>query len=141
MANLRQFRSAISGVPIIVGVMILLSSFGDIRQSYRASDWAVTDGRFLSEQLENGLSQSRRKSRNGTILSYLYEVNGVTYVNSKVGFGISKVNEKIWSGTLVNVYFDENNPSDAVLVVGIGLEHIVSLGSGAGFIFIGIVLW
>jgi hypothetical protein len=98
-------------------VLIAVSYFG----AAKVRDWQPASGRILSSTVVR-----RRSSRGGSTsypaIVYEYNVGGMNYQGQKItpglrwgGSGSGKVVARYPAGSAVTVYYDPNNPADAVL--------------------------
>lgn len=107
----------LASVPII----ILVLRFEDIRGSYFLStiDFCLTNGEIIESKIIHGHKPNYRFK-----ILYKYEVDGVNYTNSRVGFGfkgsnskanITEILNKYPVGASVQVHFDTRRPKFSVL--------------------------
>lgn len=114
-------------VGIIVFVLIILNAiflaviFFMRRKMAAVSQWPSTMGTVNSSYLERR-SSSEGGSTNYPVVQYSYQVGGQAYQNSKRapgpeigGTGAGKVVERYPVGAQVMVFYNPQNPSDAVL--------------------------
>lgn len=114
-------------VGIIVFVLFILNAiflaviFFMRRKMAAVSQWPSTMGTVNSSYLERR-SSSEGGSTNYPVVQYSYQVGGQTYQNSKLapgpeigGTGAGKVVERYPAGAQVMVFYNPQNPSDAVL--------------------------
>lgn len=91
------------------------------RKMNAVQNWSSTMGTVLDSALD-----WRRGSKGGSVaypfVQYSYQVNGQMYQGQKIapgmevgGTGAGKVVERYPAGAQVMVFYDPNNPSDAVL--------------------------
>lgn len=91
------------------------------RKMAAVQGWSSTMGSVLASYLERRRS-GNRGSANYPVVQYSYKVGGQMYQGSKIapgmevgGTGAGRVVEKYPEGAQVMVFYDPNNPSDAVL--------------------------
>jgi hypothetical protein len=100
---------------IFIGILFFMR-----RRMATVSQWPSTMGTVLNSYLE------RRRSNNGStnypVVQYSYQVGGRTYQSSKLapgpevgGTGAGRVVARYPAGAQVMVFYDPQNPSDAVL--------------------------
>ena len=112
---------------IIVFVLIILNAvflgviFFMRRRMATVSQWPSTMGTVNSSYLERR-SSSEGGSTNYPVVQYAYQVGGQSYQNSKLapgpevgGTGAGKVVARYPIGAQVMVFYNPENPSDAVL--------------------------
>jgi hypothetical protein len=104
-----------------IPILILIFRFEDVRGSYFITtiDFSTVNGKIVESKITHGHRPNYRFN-----ISYNYEVNGIKYTNSRVGFGFKGSNDKssvteILSrypvGKKVQVYFDSQQPNFSVL--------------------------
>jgi hypothetical protein len=130
-------------------VLIVISYFG----AAKVRDWQPASGRILSSTVVR-----RRSSRGGTssypAIVYEYSVGGMNYQGQKITSGLSwggsgsgKIVARYPAGSAVTVYYDPNNPADAVLERSVNtivtwlaviliLTNACMCGFGAAIIFV-----
>jgi hypothetical protein len=114
-------------IGIIVFVLIILNAiflgviFFMRRKMAAVSQWPSTMGTVNSSYLERR-SSSESGSTNYPVVQYAYQVGGQAYQNSKLapgpevgGTGAGKVVARYPVGAQVMVFYNPQNPSDAVL--------------------------
>lgn len=123
-----SFTIIVTVAPFLIIALIFLGIILRSRRKVGGSGgWMMTSGRILVSQLE------RRRSRSGgsmhtslyPLVVYEYVVNGQRYQSQRVHFGmpfgssfasmVQGVVDKYPVGSLVEVYYDPENPSEAVL--------------------------
>lgn len=108
----------------LVDAILLGIIFATRRGVAKAANWSSTMGTVTFSTVER-----RRSSRNSTasypVVHYTYQVMGQTLQGRKImpgpesgGSWAHKVVERYPAGAQVMVYYDPNNPSDAVLERG-----------------------
>ncbi|KAB2850267.1 MAG: DUF3592 domain-containing protein [Hyphomicrobiaceae bacterium] len=112
-------------------LFILMMARALRQQSLEAKDWKATPGQILSagfdtfEKLTTVDNVSHRVTTNQPHIVFGYEVDGVAYQGNRVAFGgnTQSTSKRLVGGSLkrykvgdkVTVYFDPENPSEAVL--------------------------
>lgn len=100
------------------GVLIFWTAYGIETQLNRAKNWSSTTGVVIRSELKSSNSDKGRRYR--AEVEYRYKVNGETYVSDCVSPGRSapspegRVNA-YREGKRIKVYYDPENPMDAVL--------------------------
>jgi len=121
--NLIVAGSMCFSVLLIDGILLGIIFFTR-RKVEQASNWPSTMGMVLMSTLE-----ARHDSEGGytyyPVVQYEYRVMGQPYQGNRImpgpsvgGSGANKVVARYPAGTQVTVYYDPNNPSDAVLERG-----------------------
>lgn len=107
-------------VLVILNVIFLAIIFATRRKMIAVQSWASTMGTVLTSYLERRSSSDG--STNYPIVQYSYQVGGQMYQGAKIapgmevgGTGAGKVVNRYPQGAQVMVFYDPNNPSDAVL--------------------------
>ena len=107
-------------VPIILTILIFLGR----RRVEASANWKMTFGKIV----ESGTRTVKKRRKGGTYVPnviYEYEVGGQDYRNNRVHFGfnpptsvlswVEEVAAPYPVGKRVNVYYDPQNPANAVL--------------------------
>src|SRR5215207_470284 len=112
----------ISFVLIILNVVFLAIIFFMRRRMATVSQWPSTMGTVNASYLERRHSSSDSGSTNYPVVQYSYQVGGQPYQGMKIapgpevgGTGAGKVVERYPAGAQVMVFYNPQNPSDAVL--------------------------
>lgn len=121
MSNESMMTVGILGcVFVILNVVFLAIIFFTQRKMNAVQSWASTMGTVMASYLERRSSSDG--STNYPVVQYSYQVGGQTYQGAKIapgmdvgGTGAGRVVEKYPQGAQVMVFYDPNNPSDAVL--------------------------
>jgi len=92
------------------------------RKMNAVKNWSTTMGTVSSSYLERRRSSNNRGSTNYPVVHYSYQVGGQAYQGTRIapgmevgGTGAGKVVERYPIGAQVMVFYDPQNPSDAVL--------------------------
>jgi Protein of unknown function (DUF3592) len=131
------------GLVTLAGLGLLLTAAFDLRKAYRAKTWPTTQGKILSSGLAE-VSDSDGTTYKVAIL-YEYSVNGVSHRSdvwrlragsSSFTKAATKAVERYPLGATVNVYFNPEDPADAMLEPGrvswsLLLGGVVFAGMGA----------
>jgi hypothetical protein len=113
----------------IIGCTVLLMNaifLGIIVSTQRKMNavkgWSSTMGTVMASYLERRRSSNNRGSTNYPVVQYSYQVGGQMLQGSKIapgmevgGTGAGKVVERYPAGAQVMVFYNPQNPSDAVL--------------------------
>jgi hypothetical protein len=105
----------------ILNVIFLAVIFATRRKMNAVQSWPSTMGTVLASYLERR-SSGNEGSANYPVVQYSYQVGGRSYQGAKIapgmevgGTGAGKVVNRYPEGAQVMVFYDPNNPSDAVL--------------------------
>ena len=106
---------------LIFNAIFLGIIFATQRKMNAVQGWSSIMGTVLTSYLERRRS-GNSGSANYPVVQYSYQVNGQMYQGMKIapgmevgGTGAGKVVERYPEGAQVMVFYDPNNPSDAVL--------------------------
>ena len=105
----------------LLNVIFLAIIFATRRKMAAVQTWSSTMGTVLASYLERR-SSGKSGSTNYPVVQYSYQVGGQSYQGAKIapgmevgGTGAGKVVNRYPQGAQVMVFYDPNNPSDAVL--------------------------
>jgi len=121
MSNESMMTVGILGcVFVILNVVFLAIIVVTQRKMNAVQSWSSAMGTVMASYLERRSSSDG--STNYPVVQYSYQVGGQTYQGAKIapgmevgGTGAGRVVEKYPQGAQVMVFYDPNNPSDAVL--------------------------
>ena len=112
----------ISFVLLILNVIFLAILFFMRRRMAVVSQWPATMGTVNASYLERRRSSSDSGSTNYPVVHYSYQVGRQAYQGTKIapgpevgGTGAGKVVDRYPAGAQVMVFYNPQNPSDAVL--------------------------
>jgi hypothetical protein len=116
-----------------IGVVLLVAGFVMARTPGKSSHWPTTTGQILASTINY-----RRRSGSGhspyPLVMYVYQVEGQTYQSQRIYFGgvvggsvMTGVIKKYPVGAQVPVYYDPQNPADAVLERSIPMAKFLGL--------------
>ncbi len=106
---------------VALPLLVLITRFDDVKGSFFLT--TIEFSSIKGEVIESKITHGHRPKYRFNI-SYSYEVNGVKYTNSRVGFGfkgsnnkdsVSEILNKYPVGKKVEVYFDNQKPNFSVL--------------------------
>ncbi len=107
---------------LILNAIFLGIIFFTQRKMAAVSQWHSTMGTVIMSHLERRRSSSNRGSVNYPVVQYAYLVGGQTYQGRKIapgpevgGTGAGRVVERYPAGAQVMVFYDPQNPAEAVL--------------------------
>jgi hypothetical protein len=115
--------AGIIGCALIVSNMIFLGIIVNTQRKMNAvQTWSSAMGTVMTSYLERRRSGSNGGSTNYPVVQYSYQVNGQIYQGSRIapgmqvgGSGAGKVVERYPAGAQVMVFYNPQDPSDAVL--------------------------
>jgi Protein of unknown function (DUF3592) len=116
-----------------IGVVLLVAGFLLARSPGKSNHWPTTTGQILASTINY-----RRRSGGGhspyPLVMYVYQVEGKQYQSQRIYFGgqiggsaMTGVVKKYPVGTQVPVYYNPQNPVDAVLERSIPMAKFLSL--------------
>lgn len=107
---------------MILNVIFLGILFAVQRKMNAVKTWPSTMGTVMASYLERRRSSNNRGSVNYPVVQYAYQVGGQSYQGRRIapgmevgGTGAGKVVERYPAGAQVMVFYNPQNPSDAVL--------------------------
>jgi hypothetical protein len=107
---------------LVLNVIFLAIIFFMRRRMAAVSQWPSTMGAVNASYLERRHSSSDSGSTNYPVVQYSYQVSGQAYQSTKLapgpevgGTGAGKVVARYPAGAQVMVFYNPQNPSDAVL--------------------------
>ena len=136
-------------ITLIVGIGLLAWSGYTYTKASASQSWPSTQGQVVTSEVK----KTTHTSQNGTkwvfkpILKYEYSVDNLDFTGNRIRFTSFEINhEKEHKakreisaypvGKKVSVFYNPNNPTDAVLVVGVGSR--VYMGFGLGILLLAI---
>ena len=113
-------------VAILIGVSLLAVAVVQARRAVRLARWPYVQGRVVSAALEDGPPRGRPipVASHRAAVTYAYEVAGKEWQSHRVFIGDEQFQtgddardrvRRYEPGTLVQVYYDPENPASAVL--------------------------
>ncbi len=133
-------RFIFASILLLIGYGPLILALRSTLKSIRASGWTQTTGFVIGSHVEEdpdpdpgmngGVSPSFR-----AIVRYRYKVQGRKYESSRIAFGgqrddsvsASWLQNKFPKRSKVNVFYNPNNPEEAVLLTGLRGDNIFSI--------------
>jgi len=131
VANLRHMRErspssrlvVISTISIFLLSIFLGRGIQTIQQALATNEWPSTSGIIVESRLERSAGTHASYS---PIIRYSYVVNGISYQNSRIDFGLfwgrqssQQIIHAYAPGEKIPVYFSPENPQQAVLLNGL----------------------
>jgi len=127
---------------------IVLAGFGIVlfQQTASAEKWPTTDGIIFHSTVDS--YREHDSTMHKPLVQYKYTVNGVNYSSNRVRFGVISTSDGGYANEVVNrypvgktvkVYYNPDNPSEALLEPGITWIEYLPILFGLIFILIGIV--
>ncbi len=107
---------------LLLNAIFLGIIFATRRKMNAVQGWSSTMGTVNASYLERRRSSNNGGSTNYPVVQYSYQIGGQMYQSQKIapgmevgGTGAGKVVERYPAGAQVMVFYDPQNPSDAVL--------------------------
>ena len=134
------------------GSLVFIDGLPNIYKAHQSSSWSSTNGYVTESKIYKKRSSSSKKNKfKYTIsLAYTYEANGKQFNAHQIFFGETKstsskarshaVIEKYPTDSDITVYYDPQEPSQAVLEPGIQSVTYLPLGLGLIFLLVGCFL-
>ena len=112
----------IVGTVVILDIIFLAVIFNTRRKMNAAKAWPSVMGTVNNSYLELRRSSNNTNMINYPVVQYSYQVGGRSYQGSRIapgpevgGTGAGKIIERYPVNSQVTVYYNSQNPSDAVL--------------------------
>jgi len=124
--------------PLILGAFLALPNAVAVWRALKARGWARTDGRILDSALDVGISGSAEDMSEHLTprVRYSFRVAGAEHIGGRIGFSGFGSIEARWltqhsvPGQRVDVWYDPNDPTHAVLQRYPSLSAVVQLTTG-----------
>ena len=113
-----------------------------IMTGIKSSGWSKTKGLILSSEVTTSYNEHHSKTTMTPVVTYKYALNGREYQSRQVSTGdhgsgdikqARKVVERYCPGMEVTVFFNPNDPGNAVLEPGLSISSVIILGVGVVF--------
>jgi len=136
-------------IPLVIGLYLLHLGGNNLFESYQSSRWAITEGQIILSKLgivERTPGTSRKNPVPIAKIKYSYTVKGKSYTSSRRSFNdygsdIRDQQQNIVDGypvgKIVKVYFDPDNPQQAILEHRSPVLYYLVFGGGVIFALIG----
>ena len=139
-----------TGVFLVIGIVLIVISVKDKKKAEASGAWPSTTGTVVESTIKEHSSYDTDDHTQRTTFSpyvkYTYTVMGTAYESHKMSFGAARsgsykfAQELITAypaGSSVPVYYDPNNPADAVLMRKSGSSKVMLI---LGIVFVVISL-
>ena len=137
----------------VLGLWASVYGLVTIRRGLGARPWPSVSGRITGSTVRTRgrikpLGIGGQRFHDFTV-TYSYEVRGSAWRGHRIKFGeygfgsygdVEALKDRYREGARVTVYYDPDNPSDAVLEPGVGSDAWVGLGVGTVLLAAGIVI-
>ncbi len=137
----------------LAGALFLVTGIRHLNRSWTSEAWSSVTGMIVSSDVQ---TISRRDSDGHSdtnyrvVVRYTYNVLDEEYIGTRIRFGAISYNKnstaqeeerRYPAGKRVEVFYDPENPSTAVLIKGAGGGVWLSIGLGSVFVVIGTILF
>ena len=133
-------RQDIPGLVImaIIGLALTFLSITKIKKATEAKSWPVTTGTVTSSELKGGTKYYPSVTYTYTVDSVVYNSNSISNINfsTKNRSVVEEFLKKYSLGSEIKVFYNDSEPSDALLEPGINTGNIVLLAFGIGLLAI-----
>ncbi len=139
----------IIAVLLLIGAIFMYKALKFRAMSKKAKQWPTTKGNITSCEVKEDILRSSTGSIVNVYyveISYDYRVNGISFTGNRITFGsphydyqtASLIKERFDAGKAIDVYYDQKNPAESVLVP-YSKHAMRSLVPGIFFLATGIV--
>lgn len=138
------------GVFLIVGIILIVKSIKDKKKAEASGAWPSTTGTVVESTIKEHSSYDTDDHTQRTTFSpyvkYTYTVMGTAYESHKLAFGAAQSGSYKFAqdliaaypaGATVAVYYDPNNPAEAVLMRKSGSSKVMLI---LGIVFVAVSL-
>lgn len=127
----------------LAGLLVWLSAMRMVRKSRAIADWPTVEARLTGCEL-----QTKGESSSQVLVSYHYEVQGREYDGDKIhpeyfpsaGDCHQALYDRLQGAEVVEVYYNESNPSEAYLVARSYNMPWILFFAGLFFVSIGVLV-
>ncbi|RME88469.1 MAG: DUF3592 domain-containing protein [Anaerolineae bacterium] len=137
---------------MLIGIVTLCAGLFTMTKDAGSAEWPATEGTVIYATVEETTrtyygGKGRRTTRTVYTprIEYRYTVDGQTYTNTTIGAETSDIRSGIYAGEYapgkpITVYYNPENPSDAVLVTGVAGSSLAPGCLGMFFVIGGVAL-
>ena len=132
----------------VIGIVIIILSIRARKKAEASQSWPAVPGQIISAEIKKDISEDAdgyTTTMYKPIVTYSYNVMGQAYQSSKMAFGMTtsygrtakaqEVLDQYPLNSTVNVYYDPENPAEAVLERKAG-GKVLGLVIGILFLFL-----
>lgn len=125
-------RILLIALPFVMGILFIVFGIRNHSLGKESENWPVVEGHLVSE------SSSAQKKKKRIHVFYEYQVNGVTYKNSRVNFtddkaSKKKIRDQYNVGDKLKVYYQPGDPEQSVLEPGASSGSLIAKIAGGLF--------
>ena len=151
-----QKSSIILTIAMIAGgIFLIVWGSNELKDAYKSRSWPSTQGKITSSYIKKQVNKKSSPNRTTTSFSakvrFRYTVGGTTYSGDRICFGgtysggkrslAKKVADSYLKGKKVTVYYDPENPKEAVLKTGFRWTTFMVFIGGLLFLCVGIACY
>lgn len=134
---------------IIIAFILIISGFKQLKLAVSSLTWPSTTGKVISSSTLTRKIGTRHSTRHKADIIYSYQINDNKFIGEIInwGYGYSKQIEKSEAivnkypeGKTVEVYYNPNDPKNAVLEPGLTVNSYKNVLGGIVFMLIAILI-
>jgi hypothetical protein len=151
-ANFRGRETSMIGyvIVLVIGLVILVKFARDILLGRRSRGWPKTSGTILQSTLETHHEtddDGTTSTTHGVAVHYRYSVSGQEFEGRRRSFSdvrksskrsMESILARYPQGGSIDVYYDPENPSSAVLETGVGASAYILLAFAVVLVLFGL---
>ncbi len=127
-------RLFLIAMPLVMGILFIVFGIRNHSLGKESENWPTVQGSLVSE------SSSRPKKKKRVHVFYEYQVNGLTYKNSRVNFrddkaSKKKIRDRYKVGDALKIHYQPGNPEQSVLEPGASIGSLMAKIAGGLFCF------
>jgi hypothetical protein len=118
--------------------------------SSQARSWPIVEGKITDSEVEreNAIGDIDEEVQFKAVVKYSFIVDGRSYTGERVAFGLGtsnrpadarKIVDRYPAGRTVEIHYNPNDPSDAVLETDVGGFAIITLIVGPIILLVGVI--
>lgn len=134
----------------LIGLVVIVSAIRSHRQANASQNWSGVQGKVIESRLEKRETTDGEGNESisyAAVVRYTYTVRAQEYTGDRIAFGVKPSNRKAAdelvsrypAATSVTVYYDPENPRQAVLE-RVSTSGWVQILIGIALVIVGIVL-
>ena len=128
-------RLFLVAMPFVMGILFLVFGIRNHLLGKESETWPTVKGKLAWE------TSTQAKKNKSVYVSYEYQVNGISYENSRVNFrddnaSKEKIRDQYKVGDALEVHYQANNPEQSVLEPGASSMGLITKIFGSLFCFV-----
>ena len=133
---------------LLIGAGLSVWGWSILQNARASANWPAADGQIVSSEVTHSTDAEGGDSYSPEV-NYTFQVNEQSYVNSRIKFGENSYSSRrkaeeiaaaYPTGQGVTVYYEPEDPRNAVLEPGVSGGSYIVLGIGIFFVLITIIL-